>query len=283
MLNREYAVIDGKDSRDFGVYLIDGNVFDAPEADYEFVQIPGRTGDLTISHNRWKNIEITYKFAAYNNAIEKLNKWKAFLLAVGGNRKIEISVDPGHFRQGVISGNISPVFSWHHNGGGYMEVTFNCSPKRFLTSGTVGIEIPCDTSGRAYMQIANPTRYEARPIFVVKAHTPGYPDSKIKINNNIYYHDVNDYVLYGTRDATTIQITSATPTITIDCETRAAYEGANNRMNYINLDSDDFPSLIRQYDSNEKYLNTYDIVECSTLIETYYMDSVTLIPNWWTI
>ena len=67
-LNNEYLVINGRDSRDFGIYLIDGNIFDYTIREYESYQVPGRNGDVTIDKGRWKNISVTFKCAAYDNA-----------------------------------------------------------------------------------------------------------------------------------------------------------------------------------------------------------------------
>ena len=51
-LNNQYVVINGRDSRDFGIYVIDGNIFDFAIRDFETYQVPGRTGDLTFDHGR---------------------------------------------------------------------------------------------------------------------------------------------------------------------------------------------------------------------------------------
>ena len=46
-----WFIFDGKNSRDYGIYISGSGTFNAPEMDITTVEIPGRNGDLTISNN----------------------------------------------------------------------------------------------------------------------------------------------------------------------------------------------------------------------------------------
>ena len=55
-----WFIFDGKNSRDYGIYISGSGTFNAPEMDITTVEIPGRNGDLTISNNRFRNITVEY-------------------------------------------------------------------------------------------------------------------------------------------------------------------------------------------------------------------------------
>ena len=59
---RNYFILDGVDSRDFGVYLSGQGTFGAPSKAYTYHDVPGRNGALICSEKRFNNIEITYKY-----------------------------------------------------------------------------------------------------------------------------------------------------------------------------------------------------------------------------
>jgi hypothetical protein len=51
-----------------GIIVLDCNDDDAPEPDYEAISVPGRSGDLHIWNERWKNKLITYHCMCRANA-----------------------------------------------------------------------------------------------------------------------------------------------------------------------------------------------------------------------
>ena len=57
---RNWFIYDGKNSKDYGVYISGMQTYNAPERDVTSLEIPGRNGELTIDNGRYKNINITY-------------------------------------------------------------------------------------------------------------------------------------------------------------------------------------------------------------------------------
>ena len=45
---RNYLIMDGVDSRTFGLYINGANTFGAPAREVSTLQIPGRNGDLSL-------------------------------------------------------------------------------------------------------------------------------------------------------------------------------------------------------------------------------------------
>ena len=57
---RNYFTLNGQDSRDFGVYISGQGAFSAPSRANQFIQIPGRNGDLIGYEKRLENMEVVY-------------------------------------------------------------------------------------------------------------------------------------------------------------------------------------------------------------------------------
>lgn len=277
MLNNEIAYINGKSSRDFGVFLIDGNIFDFPKRDVEFLNVPGRSGSLTIDKGRWDNIDITYTFATYDkDAPTKLNAWKDFLLANTGYQKIETSVEPDVYRQGVYKGASSPRISML-GGGGYMDVTFSCMPQKWLKANSEDDD-RIDIANN--LTLRNPTNYDARPLLNVSAGDGG---GYVQFDNYVHDNTTNtDYRI--ARSKLTI---TATNNMWIDCETGDAFKGTTVYTPYVQLtEGSGFPVISGQSKAIEdpsdfrKYITdsyTYTLINISN-ISTVYM-----FPRWWTI
>lgn len=59
MENRTSFTFDGKDSRDFHLYIENNVSFPSPETDIDFVEVLGRDGDLAINNNRLKGVDFS--------------------------------------------------------------------------------------------------------------------------------------------------------------------------------------------------------------------------------
>ena len=279
-LNNQYVVINGRDSRDFGIYVIDGNIFDFAVRDFETYQVPGRTGDLTFDHGRWKNITLTLKCAALDNGREKLEAWRAFLLSgmnakwddgniLGGyygTYKIELSMEPDIYRVGTLKSASSPQISLA-DGGGYVEISFDCSPKKFLKSGE---EEVLQISMRN-VPFYNPTYYDAKPLIKVSGYNNPY---SVDITNTIY--NEMDYSIYF-REEFTINIYT-TEEIIIDCETRNVTKASDgsNYNNYVSITGgDDFPRFIGKSALPQTLTRSQFYAGTGVGISIY--------PKWWTL
>lgn len=275
MFNNEIAVINSRDSRDFGVYLIDGNIFDVPKREVEYVNIPGRSGSLTIDKGRWDNIDITYTFAAYDNAIVRLNGWKNYLQANTGYQRIENSLEPGLYRQGVLKSIASPKMSMH-GGGGYMEVTFSCMPQKWFDEDTV------ETISLAHnKQLRNPTNFDAKPLLQVTASEVG---EALWFQNYIYNKadGTSTFVVSGGVQINTLD------TLWVDCESGNAYKDGVNRNADISVIVD-FPMILGQsrmlQDSGYPSEKTCDTESYTVLKKDTSASGISALiyPRWWTL
>lgn len=175
---RNYFIFDSNDSRDYGVYISGAGTFNAPEREYNVVSVAGRNGDLIISNNRYENIDVTYPAWIADSFKTNLENFRSMLLATSGYARLTDTYHTDEFRAAYFSGGIK-VDARSRNDAGEFDITFNCKPQRFLTSGETSVSI---TSGDT---ITNPTLFDALPtIFVAGYGTLTIGDDVIEISNS---------------------------------------------------------------------------------------------------
>lgn len=136
----DFFLFDGKNSRDFGIYISGDQTFNAPEKEVESIEIPGRNGDLTISRNRFKNIAVSYSAFIRRGFDGSAAAARAWLLGGDGYRRLEDSYHPEYYRMARFTGPLD--FSMRFlNYAGEMTLTFDCKPQRWKKSGEY--PIPC--------------------------------------------------------------------------------------------------------------------------------------------
>lgn len=186
----DYAVIDNIPSTEYDFYLADMDRFEVPERDVDVISIPGRSGELTIDNECYKNIE--RKLIFYTRNIERLQEFEAFLSSLKGYVRIETTIESEHFYLARISGyEIGGI----GNRTGAITVILNCKPQRYLISGENKIVL--NKSRGLY----NDTFYDARPLLRV------YGVGSIKIGNveiyilkNTSYIDIDTDLMEAYRD-----------------------------------------------------------------------------------
>ena len=131
---RNYFILDGVDSRDYGVYISGQGTFSAPQKAYEFYNIPGRNGALIGNEKRLENILVTYEAFIYTNFDANIAAFRAFLLSRNGYVRLTDSYHPDEFRLACYTGPFEPTVE-KKNDAGRFEITFTCMPQRYLLSG----------------------------------------------------------------------------------------------------------------------------------------------------
>ena len=209
---RNYFVLDGVDSRTFGVYISGQGTFSAPARPYEARPIPGRYGDILTGGKRLENGVLTYPTFIVRNLENNIRALRNFLLSRSGYVRLTDSYHPDEYRMVYYGENFEPQVTERNNEARF-DLVFNCKPQRFLLSGeTATVYTSAGT-------ITNPTRFPAQPLIRV------YGSGTVGIGS------------------TTITITTANVYTDIDCALMAAYKGAVNRNSYVQLSTLDYPVL----------------------------------------
>lgn len=177
-MTRNSFKYDTVESKDYGIFISGDAVFDVPVKSYEMIQIPGRSGDLSISNRRFENIDLTYPAFIFEDFKENIQDFKNQLLSREGYQRIEDTYHPDEYRLGVYQGglDVDPVQVLR---AGKFDITFNCKPQRFLKSGEGAVTFAADGS------ITNPTLFDSKPLIMVNGlGTLGIGDTIITIGGS---------------------------------------------------------------------------------------------------
>lgn len=131
---RNYFILDGVDSRDFGVYISGQGTFSAPQKAYTFYNIPGRNGALLGNEHRLENINVSYEAFIYTDFDNNMAAFRSFLLSLNGYRRLTDSYHPEEYRMAAFVGPFEPKVQ-RTNDAGSFTITFSCKPQRWLISG----------------------------------------------------------------------------------------------------------------------------------------------------
>lgn len=207
-----FFTFNGKSSLDYGTFISGEATWETPAKDIEIVEIPGRNGSLSISNNRFLNVEMKYKSFIIEDFDNNFSALKAYLMSQEGYQILTDTYHPDHFRRARYYTAISPTMS-QLNRHGEFEIIFDCDPRRFLKSASELIQI---TSGTAFKNV---TAFIAKPLLRV------YGTGTITIDN------------------ISVTVSSANGYTDIDSEIEEAYKGSTNCNGNITLDNGKFPVL----------------------------------------
>lgn len=162
---------DGENSGNYGVYISGEAVFNAPERDVEMIIIPNRNGSFALDNGRFENIEVTYPAGIFADTetdfAEAISEFRNILCSKRGYCRLTDDYNPDEYRMAIYKSGLEVTPAQLK--AGEFEITFECKPQRFLTSGETAVAV---TSGDT---LTNPTLFEARPMLEVK----GYGDIDI--------------------------------------------------------------------------------------------------------
>ena len=204
---------NGKSSGDFGVVISGQDTWKKASPDLERVTIPGRNGELILTNKRYNNVDIPYKCGIIRNFDVNFTGFINHLLADPGYHRLEDSYHPEVYRMAVFDAQTEPDMT-ALNAQGEFNITFSCKPQMYLKSGELKQEA---YNGNA---IYNPTRQEARPLIRV------YGTGELVVGSDI------------------VRINECNSYTDLDCELQEAYKEQTNCNDNIELDQDDFPSLV---------------------------------------
>ena len=229
--NYKSFTFDGRSSREFGVYTTGNGVFNAPERAVEMISIPARNGDYALDLGHFENIEVTYRcgIVADNETdfAEAVSDFRNWLCSRRGYCRLQDEYNTDEFRMGIFKN----VVNVDHDGlqTGEFDVTFDCKPQRWLTSGETETEI---TSGDS---ITNPTLFASSPLLEVEGYgTIDLGGQDIEINNDVMGNVL--LVEQKERPAQSIQATFATDllnnndTFIVDASFQMLYKKTSSGM-----------------------------------------------------
>lgn len=136
-------IFGGADSSTYGIYISGEGVFNAPERAVEMISIPGRNGAIALDQGRFENIEVTYPAFNYEQGMSDFSSnlagLRSALCSKRGYQRLADTIHPDEFRLGVYRSGleVTPV---KYNTASDFNITFDCKPQRFLTSGETEVD-----------------------------------------------------------------------------------------------------------------------------------------------
>ena len=201
---RSELIFNGQPFSAFDAYVATSNFLDGAAKDYTSVSVLGRSGDLQISNNRYKNITVKVRVYVRSNMEQNIRAMRSYLESVNGYARLELSDQPNEYRIGLFEDMFAP--KPYDRNVGAVELTFDCKPQRYLKSG----EIPVSAS-----ELWNPTYFDSHPLIRC------YGNGSLTINSQTITVASNPYDY-----------------VDIDCDIMDAFCGANNANQYVSFDTD---------------------------------------------
>lgn len=211
MLRNDYILFGDIDTRTYGVGIFGDQLANAPERDKEYVNVPGRNGDIILDNGRYNNITVSYKAYIIDKYNINIRGLRNALMSKKGYQRLEDTVNPDEFRYAEAI-----PFEVDETGvlrAGEFVLQFNCKPQRYLKYGEEQIEITGSSS------IFNKHIESALPL--IRAYGTG------------------SFSIGGVA----VAISSASTYTDIDCELQEAYKGSTNCNGNITLTNNKFPEL----------------------------------------
>ena len=194
---------DGESSADYGVYLTGEGVFNAPERSVEMVEIPGRNGNFALDKGKFENIEVTYRVGMFDddeeNFADKVSAFRNWLCSKVGYVRLSDDYNPNEYRMAVYMSGVELEHDFLI--AGEAEITFNCKPQRWLTSGETAVSVADGGT------LDNPTLFESEPLLAVKGYgNIAFNGYDITIENVV----LGDVLIWNASESTASQRSTVT-------------------------------------------------------------------------
>lgn len=190
----------GKNLMDFQTHHDGSLTFSKPAKDVEFFSVAGKNGDLSISNNRFSNIELRIPCFIRKNFRTNFSALVDFLSSTEGYQRLETNEEPDMYRLAQFVSAVEPQTGAFMHYGSF-ELVFNCKPQVFYKDGDLPITLGSQT------KLRNPSYKEAKPLFLVTGN------GMISVNGKNFY----------------ISGLSSTDKTYVDIDIEDAYYGSINR------------------------------------------------------
>ena len=207
----DYLTFNNTAFSTYGTYFDGSQLFDTPEKDVTFYPVVGKNGDLSISNDRYKNVNIDVNCFIRENFIDNFNGLMNFLLAQKGYGRLETSKETDIYRMAEFVASIEPDTGAFLKYGSF-TLQFNCKPQKWLKAGETAVSVTTSAV------LKNPTLMAAKPLIEVTG------TGTITVNTSVLVLSANTNKTY------------------IDCELQDAYEGTINRNGDLTV-TNGFPVL----------------------------------------
>lgn len=149
---------NGVSSESLGIKVWTFPNYEVPEKEIQMIHVPGRSGDIAIDLDSYKNVERSYQVSLYDRTKSFaelgriLSNW---LHSANGYAELSDTYEAGFYRLATCAEEVT--FDNILNQAVTATITFNCKPQRYSTAGASAISIGASTT------LSNPYNTIARP------------------------------------------------------------------------------------------------------------------------
>jgi len=248
--------------RKVGIVIQSPPVYEFPTKDIESIHVEGKSGDVIIDKNSFRNVKRTYSIAAifgedvsFVSVASKITQW---LLSTKGYAKLEDTYEPLYYRMAQFS-NPGELRNFY-NRVTAMPVSFDCKPQRYLKSGDTDIVLELGQEEGVYL-IENQTNQISLPEIYLSAE-----DLVIEVYNG--GENTGPKEITGYTSTTTVAV-SGNETLIVDSEYQDCYNGSTLKNDKVSL-SNGFPKLT----PGKNWIVLRSLVQVT---------SIKIKPKWWTL
>lgn len=255
-LMHNWLEFNGQKSTDLGLTIERIPNANRPARKYDRYSVPGRNGDIFVFQDAWENLEQSYEICWKGTPVDTGYSIAEWLFGSSGYQMLTDSYDPLHYRNAVFLGPYDVENTLMRYG--RATITFDCDPRRFLTSGLTPISF---TSETPLFEVTNPTPFIAKPTIDIQIG-PTDNDAMIYIGSQSVSYGSTTMDLLGNTDGNHVIIFSEDEAVCWSPvgEVRARWSGEV---------SGEFPLI---------FPGVNDVQ-----IDPGANGYGTIIPNWWTL
>lgn len=148
-----------------GAYVWRVGQYSAPSRSVDFIEVPGRNGDLLIDNGNYNNTKAYFDVVITGNVEENTNRLKYLLYSQKGYQRLYDSDLKGFYRMASFNSG----FDISRIDGGVVRVEFDCKPFKYDIVGDDVITIEYEDSNRDYFVLENPYFEDSHPEITVYA------------------------------------------------------------------------------------------------------------------
>ena len=156
----------GTASSTYNLFILEAASYNAPPRQVEMLEIPGRNGAYALDKGFFENVEVTYRVCVYDanqtSFATEISDVRNWLCSQVGYQRLEDDYNPNEYRMAVYKSGLETGDVYFN--GAEFEITFDCKPQRWLTSGETAVTV---SSGGT---LTNPTLFEASPLLECKGY-----------------------------------------------------------------------------------------------------------------
>ena len=141
-----------------GAFVWGAGQYSAPARSVDFIEVPGRNGDLLIDNGSYTNTKAVYRVVITKNVAENVDRLKYLLYSQKGYQRLYDSDLKGFYRMACFCGG----FDLTSIRGGVVYIEFECKPYKYDINGETPIVF--DLTKEDQLVVYNPYFETAHPL-----------------------------------------------------------------------------------------------------------------------